>query len=216
MMPLTTDQIIADRARMEKFICERIPDDGTWVDLGNGAWADLTPFWDERFGWSLLLETNEPEWVDLWEVYQHFRRKEMTSREWWEEMNREIKPTQENGVAHHLPVEQEDQGRMLLRLSEIEQKLEAASKVTLARLLKIEVILTTLVQQHTIKEFYTTDDICKMFGKAPYTVREWCRLRRINAKKVPSPRGGEFEWRISHEELVRIQNEGLLPIPTKY
>ena len=90
MMRLTTDQIMADRARMEKVICERIPDGGTRVDLGNVAWADLTPFWDESFGWSLLLETNEPEWVDLCEVYEHFRRKEMTSREWWAELEGEM------------------------------------------------------------------------------------------------------------------------------
>src|SRR6516225_4506034 len=89
-MRFTTDQIMADNARMEKFICERIPDDGTRIDLGNGAWADLTPFWDERFGWSLLLETNEPEWVGLWEVYQYFRSKEMTSREWWAELEGEM------------------------------------------------------------------------------------------------------------------------------
>jgi len=89
-MRLTTDQIMADRARMEKFICERIPDDGTRIDLGNGACADLMPFWDDQFGWSLHWETNEPEWVDLWEVYQYFRNKEMTSREWWAELEGEM------------------------------------------------------------------------------------------------------------------------------
>jgi excisionase family DNA binding protein len=41
----------------------------------------------------LLLETDEPEWVDLWEVYQHFRRKEMTWREWWAESQGEVAQT---------------------------------------------------------------------------------------------------------------------------
>jgi excisionase family DNA binding protein len=85
-MRLTIDEILADNARMEQFVCERIPPDTTRVDLGCGAWADLTPFWDDRFGWSLLLETDEPEWVDLREVYQHFRRREMGVDEWRREM----------------------------------------------------------------------------------------------------------------------------------
>jgi excisionase family DNA binding protein len=86
-MRLSYEQIKADKARVEQFVCERIRPDGTRVDLGNGGWADLTPCWDDRFGWSLLLETDEPEWVDLWEVYQHLRRKEMTLDEWRREMN---------------------------------------------------------------------------------------------------------------------------------
>ena len=62
----------------------------TRIDLGGGAWADLHPCWDDEYGWSLLIETDEPEWVDLWEVYQHFRRKEMTAKEWWQEFDREM------------------------------------------------------------------------------------------------------------------------------
>jgi hypothetical protein len=89
-MRLTIDQILADNARMEQYICERIPPDTTRIDLGCGAWADLTPSWDDRFGWSLLLETDEPEWVDLRAVYQHFRRREMTWWEWWTEFEGEM------------------------------------------------------------------------------------------------------------------------------
>lgn len=56
-MRLTIDQIKADRAKMEEFLCQRIRSDGTRIDLGDGAWADLFPTWDDRFGWSLLLES---------------------------------------------------------------------------------------------------------------------------------------------------------------
>jgi hypothetical protein len=84
------------------------------------------------------------------------------------------------------------------------------------RLAALEKAVALLVSQRTVKEWYTTTDIAAMFNKAEYTVREWCRLCRINASKIPSLRGGEQEWRISHAELVRYQNEGLLPIPTKY
>jgi hypothetical protein len=89
-MRLTYEQIQADNAKMEKFICERIPPVTTRVDLGGGAWADLSPFWDDAVGWTLLLETDEPEWVDLQEVYRHFRRKEMTMREWQAEIQGEL------------------------------------------------------------------------------------------------------------------------------
>jgi hypothetical protein len=94
--------------------------------------------------------------------------------------------------------------------------LENKTQEACERLSKIQGNLTALVQRHTVKEFYSTDDLCRMFGKAPYTVREWCRLGRIRAKKVPASRGGELEWRIPHEELVRFQNEGLLPIRPEY
>jgi len=80
----------------------------------------------------------------------------------------------------------------------------------------LEKAVSLLVSQRTIKDWYTTQDIATMLGKAEYTVREWCRLGRIRAKKAPCVRGGEQEWRVSHEELLRYQKEGLLPILRKY
>lgn len=65
------------------------------------------------------------------------------------------------------------------------------------------------------KEAYTTAEVAKLLGKRPYTVREWARLGRVNAYKVCG-RGAEDAWRITHEELVRIQNDGLLPRPERY
>src|ERR1051325_1987914 len=89
-MPLTPDQLQSDRRKMQRFICDRIPPDGTRIVLAAGgdgpAWADLIPLWDADDDCDLLLETNEPEWVGLREVYEHFRWKEMT----WTERNREI------------------------------------------------------------------------------------------------------------------------------
>lgn len=74
----------------------------------------------------------------------------------------------------------------------------------------------TIAAKKTIKESYTTIEVAKILGKKPYTVREWCRLQRINAFKAMCGRGSEEEWRVSHEELERIQNEGLLPVPERY
>ena len=68
----------------------------------------------------------------------------------------------------------------------------------------------------TVKESYTTIEVAAILGKKPYTVREWCRLKRVNAFKAMCGRGCEEEWRLSHEELERIQCEGLLPVPDRY
>src|SRR5450631_2928808 len=79
------------------------------------------------------------------------------------------------------------------------------------RLQRIEHMLELLVQQRAVKEWYTTAEVAKILCKAEFTVREWCRLKRINAGKKERGRGVASEWIISHNELVRIQNHGLLP-----
>ena len=78
----------------------------------------------------------------------------------------------------------------------------------------VQANIATLVQQRAVKDFYTTAEIAKILGKAEFTVREWCRLGRIHAQKRACGRGPSLEWMISHEELVRYQSHGLLPVPT--
>ena len=79
------------------------------------------------------------------------------------------------------------------------------------RLTRIEAILQSLVRERTIKEWYSTAEVAKLLDKAEYTVREWCRQGRIHASKKPYARGAHPEWLISHDELTRIRNQGLLP-----
>ncbi|MBC8114149.1 MAG: helix-turn-helix domain-containing protein [Candidatus Saccharimonas sp.] len=78
------------------------------------------------------------------------------------------------------------------------------------RLERIEDILRRLAQERVSQKFYSTVDAAKLLGKSGYTVREWCRNHRIRAEKRPCGRGNSQEWMISHEELTRIQAEGLL------
>jgi hypothetical protein len=78
---------------------------------------------------------------------------------------------------------------------------------------RIEAKLDLLIQQRTVKEWYTTAEVAKIMERGEYTVREWCRQGRVRAKKKPCGRGNGGEWLISHEELTRLQNEGLLPSP---
>ena len=80
-----------------------------------------------------------------------------------------------------------------------------------ARLDRIESALTALVTQKTIKDYYSTAELAEILGKAEFTVREWCRNGRIWAEKRATGRGNSKEWMISHVELERIRNEGLLP-----
>ena len=78
------------------------------------------------------------------------------------------------------------------------------------RLERIETLLQSLLKERTIKEWYTTAEVAKLLSKAEFTAREWCRLGRVRAQKKKCGRGVASEWIISHEELVRVQNQGLL------
>ena len=79
------------------------------------------------------------------------------------------------------------------------------------RLQRIEELLHQLIERETAKDWYTTEEVAKKLGRAEFTVREWCRLGRIEAEKRKSGRGRHQAWVISHDELERYQRHGLLP-----
>ena len=81
------------------------------------------------------------------------------------------------------------------------------------RLERIESMLVSLVEQQTVREWYSVEQFAEIVGKAEFTVREWCRGQRIAARKKKSGRGAHASWVISHDELLRYQREGLLPLP---
>jgi hypothetical protein len=76
---------------------------------------------------------------------------------------------------------------------------------------KIENQLETLIEQRQVQDWYGTNAAAKVLEKSEYTVREWCRYGRVHAEKRTCGRGKAKEWMISHEELMRIKAEGLLP-----
>jgi hypothetical protein len=82
----------------------------------------------------------------------------------------------------------------------------------LERLERIEATLQLLVQRQCVKDYYEIDEAARHLGRAPFTVREWARNGRIRAEKKGSGRGRYQAWVISHDELLRIQREGLLPL----
>jgi len=82
----------------------------------------------------------------------------------------------------------------------------------LERLERIEQKLNVLIDKPAAQECYSTADIARILNRAEWTVREWCRTGRVYAEKRLTGRGLAKEWMISHEELQRIQSEGLLPL----
>jgi hypothetical protein len=82
----------------------------------------------------------------------------------------------------------------------------------LKRFDRMEALLADLIRQRAVKDWYTTDEVAAILGKARFTVREWCRHGRVHCRKKNTGRGQHREWVIAHEELLRIQREGLLPL----
>ncbi len=80
---------------------------------------------------------------------------------------------------------------LLRRLDQIEAKLQGEPKAE--------------------REYFSVAEAAELLGKASFTVREWCRLERINARKRPSGRGRSLEWMIPAKEIQRIIDQGLLP-----
>jgi hypothetical protein len=99
------------------------------------------------------------------------------------------------------------------RSTENATPIESMESILSQRLSRIESILQTLVEQRTVKDWYTTSEIAEILRKADFTIREWCRLGRIRAEKRQSGRGPHAAWVISNAELLRYQREGLIPLP---
>jgi hypothetical protein len=81
----------------------------------------------------------------------------------------------------------------------------------LKRFDNLEAMLGELLRQRAVKDWYSIDEVADILGKAKFTVREWCRHGRVHCRKKNNGRGKSLSWVICHEELLRIQREGLLP-----
>ena len=79
------------------------------------------------------------------------------------------------------------------------------------RLERMEAMLAVLVNQQQVRAWYSVEEFARIVGRAEITCREWCRHGRIKAEKKASGRGAHASWAISHSELLRFQQSGLLP-----
>ena len=112
-------------------------------------------------------------------------------------MQRTIRNERENEV---LPVASQRQDAESTPESEI-----------IALLTRIESKLDAISQEKQLLDFYSIEEFAKRVNRSNFSVREWARLRRVNAEKRPCGRGNSQEWQISHAELLRYLSHGLLP-----
>lgn len=93
---------------------------------------------------------------------------------------------------------QKQQAEILLRLDQLDE--------VLLRLDRLERRLDLNVE----KETYTTEQAAERLNRSEWTVRQWCNQGQVKGARKVHGRGRQGEWRIPHEELVRLQNEGPL------
>jgi hypothetical protein len=83
--------------------------------------------------------------------------------------------------------------------TESPSKLETQIAEILDRLKKQEKFART-----TEKNVYSVDEVAELTGYKAWTIRQACNRGRIKGKK-----GDDGRWRVPHDELVRLQEEGL-------
>jgi len=206
-MQLSADQVLSDRDKMIAYICRRVPQPECRVVLARGqggtAWADLMPLWDDELGWDLRFETNSTERVTLRQIYDHFREQDMTTWERGHVFAPSAEPVRCSAPTVATPT-----------TASTERDVHCSENV-LAEVGKmrsmLEALLATVEKQRRIKDWYSTAEIAEELHKAEFTVREWCRLGQCKAQKSKGYRGGKKQWMISHEEKLRLENEGPAP-----
>jgi excisionase family DNA binding protein len=91
-------------------------------------------------------------------------------------------------------------------MTETLQLLADQNRQILERLERIE----KLQSLNVLKDGYSTDEVAERVRRKPFTVRQWANKGRIQAHKVHGS-GPDGEWRVSADELARIQLEGPRP-----
>lgn len=196
-----------DRLRMKAFVTSYIPEEGCRVVLAEGPEGEVSlDLYAVRHGdgeWGLHWETDSPEAVDLVAIYDFYRREKMTVEEW----GREIAPGRCRSVIHRnastrpAPVEPPPQGTsvQLAMLELIARRLSNLEK---------------LLALSRVKETYTAEEVAAHVQKSAWVVRQWCNKGQVpGAYKIRTGRGKKGEWRIPHEAVARLQNEGPLLLP---
>ncbi len=62
------------------------------------------------------------------------------------------------------------------------------------------------------QDWYSPAEFAARINRKPFTVRSWCRNKRLVARKRVTGRGNACEWEVPSSELQRYLNHGLLPI----
>lgn len=66
--------------------------------------------------------------------------------------------------------------------------------------------------RETIEQaWFSPVELARLIGRTSYTVRQWCRLGRLKARKRACGRGSHLAWEIPVEELQHYRNHGIRP-----
>jgi hypothetical protein len=79
---------------------------------------------------------------------------------------------------------------------------------------RLDRIETRLSAPTPPKSWYTIEKAAQEVSRAPFTVREWCRLGQCAAEKSRLQRGGKRSWLLSAEEVARLKKTGPDPMGT--
>jgi len=101
-------------------------------------------------------------------------------------------------------------GDLLHSVNQLSQQIEDVAKTQL----ELQALMSA--DEESDRQWYSPAEVAALLGRSPYTVREWCRLQRINARKRRVGRGDADEWEISRDEVDRYKDHGLLPMLSKY
>lgn len=80
---------------------------------------------------------------------------------------------------------------------------------------KIDDMRALIKDQRTIKDWYSVNEVAAIVKRAAWTVREWCRDGRIDARKRETGRGDTLDWEIPRTGLEHYREHGLRPRPGK-
>ena len=69
---------------------------------------------------------------------------------------------------------------------------------------EIRDLLKRQINTGVVREFYSVNEVADRAGYERWTIRQACNKGRIKATK-----GDDGRWRVPHEELVRLQEQGL-------
>jgi predicted transcriptional regulator len=119
-----------------------------------------------------------------------------------------IPQTSEHRLASHDSTDKHNMEQHVNDLVAMVHQLVENHQEILQRMQRIEKFFGASV----VKEAYTTEEVAERLGRSEWTVRQWCNHGQVTGAKKVHGRGRQGEWRIPHEELVRLQNEGPLPI----
>ena len=62
------------------------------------------------------------------------------------------------------------------------------------------------------KETYTTEEAAQRLNRSPWTVRDWCNKGQVPGAYRVKGKGRRGEWRVPHDAIVRVQNDGPGPV----